>query len=264
MHPIERLRWIARAEDEPAASLACEAAWTLGELSIQEPTALLTACRRLLDRHPACGPLWWVSARMAAADDPVEAGRRAAAELSSDATPDRIVKALRASVTASDVVVLTQPFELSLACLASSRPRPIRILGSPWSLRQAVRSLSEVAADITGWASGEEREALDGASVVVIEALAAGPRSALVDPGSATAIRVAMEASVPAWIVIGTGRALPGGLFDAAADRSAGAAEEVAFEAFALGIGEGVTGDAAAVAAQVSCPPGPELLRRPI
>ena len=57
MHPIERLRWIARAEDEPAASLGSEAAWTLAELAEQEPNALLTACRRLLDRHPACGPL---------------------------------------------------------------------------------------------------------------------------------------------------------------------------------------------------------------
>jgi len=104
MHPIERLRWIARAEDEPAASLASEAAWTLAELAQQEPTALLTACRRLLDRHPACGPMWWVSARLAAADDPVEVARRAAAELCSDTTPDRLAKALRASLTATDVV----------------------------------------------------------------------------------------------------------------------------------------------------------------
>ena len=56
MHPIERLRWIARAEDEPAASLGSEAAWTLAELAEQEPTALLTACRRLLDRHPSLRP----------------------------------------------------------------------------------------------------------------------------------------------------------------------------------------------------------------
>src|ERR1700689_4842391 len=105
MHPIERLRWIAGAEDEPAASLASEAAWTLGELARDEPTAVLTASRRLLDRHPACGPLWWVCAKLAGADDAVEVARGAAVELCSDSTPDRIAAALRASFAASDVLV---------------------------------------------------------------------------------------------------------------------------------------------------------------
>jgi len=264
MHPIERLRWIARAEDEPAATLASEAAWTLGELAQDEPTALLTACRRLLDRHPACGPLWWVSARLAAADDPVEAARRAAAELCSDATPDRLARALRASLTASDVVVLTVPVELSLACLASSKPYQIRVLGIPWSLRQAVRALSEVASEVTGWSSGEERQALEGASVLLVEALAAGPEAVLVDPGVAVAVQAALDVSVPSWIVIGAGRALPKRLFEAASERAGEKVDEVALDSFALAIGAELTGDPGAVAAQVSCHAGPELLRRPL
>lgn len=264
MHPIERLRWIARAEDEPAASLASEAAWTLAELAQQEPTALLTACRRLLDRHPACGPMWWVSARLAAADDPVEVARRAAAELCSDTTPDRLAKALRASLTATDVVVLSVPVELSLASLAASKPYPIRVLGVPWSLRRAMRVLSELASDVTGWSSGEEQEALEGASVLLVEALAAGPRAVLVDPGVGRAIQAALDGSVPTWIVIGAGRALPGRLFDAAAERAADAADEVALDAFVLAVGPELTGAPGAVAAQVTCPAGPELLRRPL
>ena len=264
MHPIERLRWIARAEDEPAASLASEAAWTLGELASHEPTALLTACRRLLDRHPACGPLWWGSARLACADDPLEVARRAAAELCSDSTPDRLKAALRTSLTSDDVVVVTVPVELTLESLASSVPHPIRVLGSPWSLRRAVRLLAEVAAHVTGWSPGEEPEALDGASVLLVEALAAGPRAVLVDPGSAVAVQAALEASVPVWIVIGVGRALPGRLFEAAAERAIDIAEEVALDVFALAVSAELTGDPPVVAAQVSCPAGPELLRRPI
>jgi hypothetical protein len=263
MHPIERLRWIARAEDEPAATLASEAAWTLGELAEDEPTALLTACRRLLDRHPACGPLWWVSATLTTADDPVAAARRAAAELCSDPTPDRLAKALRASFTADDVVALTVPVELSLACLAASKPHPIRVLGTPWSLRRAMRALSEVASEVTGWSSGEEREALAGAAVLIVEALAAGPRAVLVDPGVAAVIRASLDGSVPTWIAIGAGRALPSRLFDAASERAGDAVDEVALDSFALAIAADVTGDPAAVAAQVSCPAGPELLHRP-
>lgn len=264
MHPIERLRWIARADDEPAASLASEAAWTLGELAQQEPTALLTACRRLLDRHPACGPLWWVSARLAAADDPVEVARRAAAELCSDTTPGRLARALRTSITAADVVALTMPVELSVASLEASKPHPVRVLGLPWSLRRAMRALSEVASDVTGWSPGEEREALEGASVLIVEALAAGPRAVLVDAGVAAAVQAALDGSVPPWIVIGAGRALPGQLFNAAAERAADAADEVALDTFALAVGAQLTGDPGAVAAQVSCPAGPELLRRPL
>ena len=62
MHPIERLRYVARAGWAPPAVLAAEAAWALGDLALHEETAVLPACRRLLDRHPGCGPLWWVAA----------------------------------------------------------------------------------------------------------------------------------------------------------------------------------------------------------
>jgi hypothetical protein len=264
MHPIERLRWIARAEDEPAASLASEAAWTLGELAEAEPTALLTACRRLLDRHPACGPLWWVSARLAAADDPVEVARAAADELCSDTTPDRLAKAMRRCLTASDVVALTVPTELSLACLEISKPHPVRVLGVHWSLGRAMRALSEVASDVTGWSSGEESAALDGASLLLVEALAVGPQAVLVERGVAGAIQAALAAGVPAWIVIGAGRALPARLFEAAAERAAEAVDEVALGNFALAVGGDLTGEPAAAAARVSCPAGPELLRRPL
>lgn len=263
MHPIERLRWIARAEDEPAASLASQAAWTLAELAQQEPTALLTACRRLLDRHPACGPLWWVSARLAAADDPLEAGRRAAAELCSDPTSGRIGEALAGSFTASDVVVLTVPVEVALPALEASKPYPLRLVGDPWSLRRSMRALAAVtASDVTGWSAGEEDEALEGAAVLLVEVLAAGGGRALVGPGTAAVLRAATDRGVPAWALIGAGRALPERLFAAAAERTGAGADLVGLEAFALGIGPALTGDAAAVAAEVTCPPGPELLRR--
>lgn len=265
MHPIERLRWIARAESEPAASLGSEAAWTLGELAESEPTALLTACRRLLDRHPACGPLWWVSARLAAADDPLEAGRRAAAELCSDPTSDRVGRELRTSFTAGDVVALTAPLELLLPALEASKPYPLRVVSSPWSLRRCMQALTVVtSSDVTGWSPGEENEALRGAGVLLVEVLAVGPKGALGTPGVAAVLQAAREAAVPAWAVIGVGRALPERLFEAASERAGDGADHLDLDDFALAIGPDLTGAAATVAAQVTCPPGPELLRRPL
>jgi len=282
MHPIERLRWIARAEDEPAASLATEAAWTLGELARQEPTALLTACRRLLDRHPACGPLWWVASRLMAADDAWEAARRAAAELCSDSTPDRIATALRQSFTATDVVVLTVPVELAAQALQTSKPYPVRLVASPWEIRRSIGALTAAGgSEITGWASGEEAEALDGARVLLVEALAAGPSGVLVEPASAPVIEAARSAGVPVWTVVGVGRALPGRLFDAVVDlvdangahdagdpEGAGPLDDdrlaarVPLAAFDLAVGPELTTDPATVVAEVTCPPGLELLRR--
>jgi hypothetical protein len=264
MHPIERLRWIARAEDEPAAALGSEAAWTLAELADQEPNALLTACRRLLDRHPACGPLWWVSARLATAADPLEEGRRAAAELCSDSTSDRIGRQLRVSFTATDALVLTSPIELSLPALESSNPYPLRLVASPWSIRRSMRDLSVVSSEVTGWSSDEADDAMDGAAVLLVEVLAAGRDAVIVSRGTAAVVQSARTASVPAWAVIGVGRALPDRLFEAARERAADEVDEVEMEAFALGIGPELTGDPATVAAQVTCPPGPELLRRSI
>ena len=68
MHPIERLRAVARARDLDQTLLASEAASVLGSLAF-DPMSLLTSCRRLIDRHPAAGALWWACARLLAADD---------------------------------------------------------------------------------------------------------------------------------------------------------------------------------------------------
>ncbi len=265
MHPIERLRWIARADDEPAASLASEAAWTLAELAEQEPTALLTASRRLLDRHPACGPLWWVSALLAGSDDPTEAGRRAAAELCSDPTADRLGRALRGSFTAGDVLVLTPPVELVLGALESARPYEVRLVSEGVRLHRALRSLAvATSCEVMGFTYGEERAALGGAGALVVEVTAAGGDAALVEKGAGGLLRAARQLGIPTWAIVGVGRNLPGNLFEAAAERSSEATDRVPLEEFDLAIGPEATGDAVAVVAQVTCPAGPELLRRPI
>ena len=116
MHPIERLRAVARADWAPADVLASEAAWALADLGVHEPPALIPACRRLLARHPGCGPLWWLSARVLSAGDPVAEAERCALELDADLTADEVDDAIAGfravrrggvgEVAAADMVVL--------------------------------------------------------------------------------------------------------------------------------------------------------------
>jgi len=96
--------------------LAAEAAWALGDLALYDEPAVLPACRRLLDRHAGCGPLWWVAARMLTAGDPVAEAERCADALEDDPTPEYLEEALAGrravrhggvgDVAAADVVVV--------------------------------------------------------------------------------------------------------------------------------------------------------------
>lgn len=96
MHAIERLRWVAGARWAPAGELAAEAAWALADLAEEEPAAVVPACRRLLDRHPGCGPLWWVAALVMTAADPSDEAASCAERLLGDPTEDRLAEALPA------------------------------------------------------------------------------------------------------------------------------------------------------------------------
>ena len=73
MHPIERLRYVARSSGADQALLVRETAGALAGLGF-DPPGLVTACRRILDRHLASGPLWWLCARVLTANDPLQRG----------------------------------------------------------------------------------------------------------------------------------------------------------------------------------------------
>ena len=85
---------MARAGWAPPALLASEAAWALSELAEHEGAAVLPACRRLLDRHPGSGPLWWVAARILTAGDPSAEAERCADELEQDMTAELLAEEL--------------------------------------------------------------------------------------------------------------------------------------------------------------------------
>lgn len=87
MHPIERIRSLARASWLDPKTVALEAADALGDAyRWMDEAAAVSVARRLLAWHPYCGPLWWVCGRVLHAVDPAEAARQAAETLLDDTT----------------------------------------------------------------------------------------------------------------------------------------------------------------------------------
>jgi hypothetical protein len=213
MHPIERLRYVARAGDADPALLAEEAAEALGSLA-REPRALVPACRRLLEFHPTCGPLWWVCARLLVADDLREAAALAVDLLVDDPTAEE----LAASIPGGSLVIAAASALIADA-LAGRPDLTAHVVGPPSALRSALRHAGD--ADVTGWEISEIDEAMEGARVVILDALAAGPSGYLLDSTGAALADAATRTGTDLWIAAGEGRLLPGALFEMVVARAA-------------------------------------------
>jgi len=263
VHPIEQLRFVARAGRERPTLLAREAASALGAFA-GEPAALVTACRRLVDRQPACGPLWWVASRVLNAADPATEAWRAGNDLGRDHTPSMLAAALPDDAT---VVVLGWPDQIGDALV---RRGDVKVL--------AVDTLDEGNA-LAGWlrrADGDAEVvaeaglagAISESALVLIEASAMGPTGVLAVSGSAAAAAVGKGFEVPVWVVAGEGRVLPADLWGGLVDRLAGRGpawdqdeEVVPVEWVDAVVGPTGTLPVPEALARLTCPPAPELVR---
>jgi hypothetical protein len=265
MHPIEHLRYVARATGADPAVVASEAAEALVQMARVQPAGLVPACRRLIERHLTAGPIWWLSARMLRSDDPVSAGRQSARELEEDATSTHLADLLPDSATA---VIVGWP---DLTSDALRRRGDIEVLIVDWASEGAhlARRLREREHEANLVPESGVGPAAVVADVVVIEALAAGPAGVLATPGSMAAAAVAAHQQVPVWAVAGVGRVLPGPLWDALLarldesgvepwDRSA---EVVPADLITQVIGPDGAADTASGLADATCPAAPELFR---
>ena len=90
MHPIEHLRYVARATGADPVALVSETAQALFGLHM-EPAGLVLAARRIVERHPTCAPLWWLCAQALSALDPFERLYELESEIDKDATTDHLL-----------------------------------------------------------------------------------------------------------------------------------------------------------------------------
>jgi hypothetical protein len=257
MHPIERLRWVAQSDDEPLSDLAMEAAWTLAELASTEPAAALVAARRLVERHPANGPLYWACARVLESADPLLEANELSEELYADATPRHLARELRSTCAAGCILVTACPMELLEEALGRVAPTGVHLVADLPELRHSLRRLS-AHTDATGFMPEEVDEALAGATLVVVEVMAAGQGAILVSALSAAVVRAASSHQVPVWAVMGVGRCLPASLLATAAPASekVGAAVVVAPEEIGRVVTPDGADEVAAALRRATCPAG--------
>lgn len=216
MHPIERLRHLARSSGGDPRVIVSETASALRGLGA-DPAGLVVACRRIVERHPTSGPLWWLCAHMLTSPDPFATARRLAEEIDADLTPEGLMAALPGDST---VCVVGWP---DLAGEAVLRRGDIRVLAIDADDRGSsfMRRLDRAEVDAEIVDPGGIAAAVLAADILLIEALAASPDEMIAARGSRAAASVAYCSEVPLWAVVGVGRCLPEAGFASLVERVA-------------------------------------------
>lgn len=236
MHPIEHLRWVARSAGAPQQALVAETARALAGFASDE-RGLVTACRRVVHRHPACGSLVWLAARAITSPDPRSELREAAAAVAADPTGRHVADALPAGAT---VVVVGWP-EVGVASLGRRGDVSVVVVDTDGCGDDLVDALTDADVEaravapvllgsVLGALAGADRSpevnGADGEVVVLVEADAVDPTRVLAAPGSLAAAGVARALGFTTWLVAPRGRTQPAALLDCALGRLAASAPE--------------------------------------
>jgi len=263
VHPTERLRAVARSSGDNAL-LAGEAASALASFAeIEDSRALLVACRRVLAHHPACGPLWWLCARLLAAADPPGTARESAALLGGDRTARHLAAALPLLDPDGVVAVIGWPdaVDEALAARADIAAVAVQVEGedpAPALLDGRVQRSISVVSTMELAALTVER--------VLVAATAIGGGLAVVPLGTGEVID-SVGSRPDTWLVGGVGTALPPPLADAMRAAVARVVTgELRIEVLPLEIFDRVAGPRGVTAprdalAGIECPSPLELLR---
>ena len=220
VHPIERLRYVARASGVDQSLLVQETASALGAFG-SDPAGMVTACRRIVSRHPACGALWWLCGRVLTANDPMPEAWRAADEMDADRTALELSRALPEDATLCllgwpDVAGDALPRRGDVEALV------VDVLGEGSGLVRRLLAADVDAVDVATHGLGG---AASMADVVVLEASAVGPDGFVAVAGSRAAAAVARHNGTPVWLVAGVGRLVPRRVWDAVVSKVDLAAE---------------------------------------
>lgn len=210
VHPIEHLRYVARAQGADPASLVEETAHALGSLHF-DPSGLVVACRRIVERHPFTGALWWLCANVSTSAEPFEAVWELADEIRHDPTGAELGAALP-----DDALVATigDPDVIGDGLI---RRGDIRVLAldAGHMATSFVRRLERYDVDVDPVDAGVAGVVANHADVVLVEAMAVDPERAVVPVGSSTIAAAARSWGTEVWLVAGVGRRLPAGFIDA-------------------------------------------------
>jgi hypothetical protein len=263
MHPIERLRYVARASGAPQGALVQETAAALASFSA-DPQGLVTACRRIVSRQPTSGPLLWFAARVLTAGDPSNEIWVAAGEVQADRTAAELAHALPEDAV---VTVLGWPDEIGEAL---PRRGDVEVLAVD-TRGEAAGFVSQLwradleATDVPQQGLGA---AVAASTLLLLESPAIGPTEFLSVSGARAAAAVARHAGIPVWLVGGVGRLLPERMWDGLRRRVEQGTDpwEADDEVVPLDLIDRVVGTrgpepVADALRRIDCPVAPELFR---
>ena len=262
VHPIEHLRYVARARGADASSLVREAATALASLRADNAN-LVIACRRIVERHPEAGPLWWMCARLLTADDPTTLAWEIADQIDDDPAARTIAAAFDDGAT---ILTIGWP---AVAGEAIMRRGNVDVLcaDSGHAASGFMQRLERYAVECEPVPSEALARAAHHADLVMIEAAAASTQRVIAPVGSHVVAAVARSVDTPVWLVTGTGTRLPVEYVDAIAEHAIDATawngdlDDVPLELVThVASGDGLTDDITN-ALRATCPFAPELLR---
>jgi len=204
VHPIERLRYVARASGAAHELLVRETASALASFG-SDPAGLITACRRVVARQPTSGPVWWLAARVLTSAEPLAEAWAAVEDMQRDSTARELGYALPDDAT---VTVIGWPDAIGEALVKRGDAEVLVVdalnEGSGFVHRLLMADVE--AADVPAIGLGA---AVAESDLVLLETSAMGPTEFLGVVGSRAAAATARHAGVPVWLVAGVGRMLP-------------------------------------------------------
>lgn len=214
MHPIEQLRYVARASGADGGLLVTEAASALSVFS-RDPGAMLTACRRLLTRQPSVGPLWWMSARMVTCADARTEARAIIEDLHEDRTGRELAHGLPDGAT---VAIAGWP-DITVSALPRRGDVRVLVVDVEGQGSSVVRRLERQDMEVEDVDAAHLAGIVEESDLIIVEAAAAGSAAALVDLGSVALAATAKALRKPVWLVVGVGRSLPEQYWQAIVER---------------------------------------------
>jgi hypothetical protein len=168
--------------------------------------------------------MWWLCATVLAAADPYRCAAALADDLDADPTPDVLFEALPDGAT---VCVIGWPDLIGEALLRRGDATVLAVDTTDMadaggmSSGAFVRRLERADVDAEIVPAAGLSAAVLASDVVVIEALAASEMEMFATAGSRALASVGYCSEVPVWAVVGRGRCLPPGLFEAMGQRLA-------------------------------------------
>jgi hypothetical protein len=240
VHPIEWLRAVARSGDVPHDELAGEAASALAALG-DDPAGLLLSARRLIDRHPTAGVLWWTCSRLLASSDVYAEVRALRGDLESDQV------GLSLALDMPDDATVTVIGWSAMADELAGRRGDLRILAvvdDADARRGPGRRLPGRGRGLAGGRgrSGGQRHygfgldedddllepepvnvvpasglgaAVSVSDIVLVDVWAASKSRYVAAPGTLAAVATARQTETAVWTTLGVGRRLHDALFTA-------------------------------------------------